>query len=426
MATSATRKATQVVAVARIARPKPRRGRNRAGGATRVLGSAAPIATGMSVVGRTTDSAVLSGVDRLASIANIKDLAAGAQAINELIVPGAFQRLRHVARSFQKIRYNYLRFRIEPQTSTATSGGYVAAFIRDPADVVPGKKDLLPYLTAQRGSVTTKWWQSSVVNPGPFPATYFTSESVEVREYSPGRLVLAVDGAATQAGNLTVFCEWSVTCSVASLETDKTVTPVATVLQDLYIRTSLTELYGKLPGDKWISTPSALISGAEVGKSYRLPAPVAVQEAAETVRSCWFIKVLTASTMKLGREKPGDSISANLSESMVLPRGLVLDEIDASPAGFQQPASESILNPNCDSGLSNAPSVSVNDSPKLMNDLISSLQQLTGLVSGLHHRLENSQLRELRRSTEFRRKSEGSWSLSISDLPTACDAPIVD
>lgn len=370
----------------------------------------------MSVVGRTTDTAVLTGVDRLATIPDISSFEAGKLITNVVVVPGVFARLKNVARSFQRIRYNYLRFRVEPQTSSATSGGYVSAFIRDPADVVPGGDELLPYLTAQKGSVTTKWWQNSVINPGTFPGLFYTSEGVEIREFSPGRFVLASDGKATQKGNLTVFAEWGVTLSVASLETDKAVVPVATILKNLYVRTKLTELYFKNEKGEWKNSPiSEMISGAHADAEYRLPVPVAIQEAADTVRTCWFVKATAADTLKLGRESPSDSISGNLSEAMVLPKGLVIDTIDAAPAGFRVSASESTSTPKCSDS-------SMSSQPLSTQDLASSLMQLTKLVSELCQQRASWELRDSHRSMASPPRSEASWSIhTTGDQDAAFD-----
>lgn len=128
-------------------------------------------------------------------------------------------RLDVQASAYQRIKWLSLKFRISPQISTAVSGGYVAAFVQDPTDIVPDGEAGLNALTSQSHSVTKKWWEDSIINaPMPQELLFTNITGSELRWSSPGQFVLASDGKATSAGSLTVYLDWSVELSVPSLE----------------------------------------------------------------------------------------------------------------------------------------------------------------------------------------------------------------
>lgn len=318
-------------------RPARRARRKNAGG----IGSA-PVSTAMMITGSQSDSAQLRGVDRIAQIDDVSKFTSGQEVVNVLIVPALFARLKTVALAFQKVTYLNLRFRVEPQISTATSGGYVAAFVRDPADEVP-KNNTLAYLTSQQGSKTTKWWAESVVTTSLTKRVYYTSDGVEIREYSPGRFVLAVDGKATQTGNLTVFCEWSVTLSSASLENPKSVTVEYTVVSDLFTRSDSSDsvLYARGPGG-WIKEPiNQLIAGVVPGNIMKTPFPIMLQSS-ETVRQCWYLNVQHANGISLARESGGDIAEPSTTENLVLPQGTVLELVNKRDFRLAESRSEDV------------------------------------------------------------------------------------
>lgn len=179
----------------------------------------APVAQAVSIRESGTDTATVAGVDRISHIEDVSKYNHGVVVIDELVSASSFSRLARVAGAYQKIRFRKLVFRVVPMVSTAVGGGYVVAFVRDPSDLPPTQSlALLNWATSQQGSVTTKWWQSASVAAAVSDRTYYTSSSEEVREYSPGRLVVVVDGKSTSPGPMTIFADWSVTLTQASLE----------------------------------------------------------------------------------------------------------------------------------------------------------------------------------------------------------------
>lgn len=177
---------------------------------------------------------------------------------------------------------------VQPQVSSLTGGGYVAAFVKDPADTI----GTIAALTSQVGSVTTKWWQSANVEASLLSKELFTSEGTEVREFSPGRFVLMSDGAPTQTGNVTVFAQWSVQLSQASLENPKQMPNIKTVLVDVYTRHNQYGLWrwtGRGIPDQdastWDYSPSSMLGAEAVdGQFYRLETPLPFRASSGSMR----------------------------------------------------------------------------------------------------------------------------------------------
>lgn len=182
-------------------------------------------------------------------------------------------RLARLASAFQRIKYVRLSFHVEPQVSTATSGGYVIGFIRDATDLIPDGESGLSILTSTQGSLTKKWWESAVLNCGGFKDLFYTTNSpTEERWSSPGILVLFADGKATQAGSLTIYVDYEIELFEPSLEvTANKVGAVTTIKEDTEIDgggTKLVTVFTKA------ASAGSIISGKpNVGDVYKLTSP---------------------------------------------------------------------------------------------------------------------------------------------------------
>lgn len=293
------------------------------------VNTAALISVPQMVRGAASDIARMSGVDRIFH----GDLAAagishGQKAVDILVVPASFVRLASVARAFQRIRYTKLRFRMEPQVPTSIAGGYVMGFVRDPVDEV----DNLNQLTSQQGSVTTKWWQSSVVDATPPNRLYYTSEGAEIREFSPGKLVVMVDGPPTQAGSYTVFCEWSVELSGAALENTKQMDPEFVVAKGgIWTQDGHVGLFTK-QGDVFLGTPATIIPGCAAGDVFRLPTPITMVQANGNTRICHWLYVKTAGDLYPAFNSPTDTdMEQYKATNLVVVGGSRLDLENAAP-----------------------------------------------------------------------------------------------
>lgn len=185
-----------------------------------------------------------------------------------VFTPHQVYRLKHLAQAYQRYRVNKLTFHIVPLMSTATSGGYIAAFVRDPEDVISNSQ-APNILTATQGSVTAKWWETSTVSCSAAPDLFYTANSPgQERFSSPGSFCMAVDGQASQSGSLTIYVEYDITFSMPGLESQK----------DSGILTAKSNLQ-MAAGNDYISTNSGskkaadMFAGYKVGSILKLPSP---------------------------------------------------------------------------------------------------------------------------------------------------------
>lgn len=157
-----------------------------------------------------TESIVVSGSDRFSHISDVS-VYPGQDLILELpITASQFPRLENIASAYQSFQIEKMSFRINPQISTATNGGYVAGYSRDPLEQIGTGSNALNAITALHGAVTKKWWEDSIVRSFGGPKCLFTQESGDERLYSDGIFYLAADGKATTSGALTIYVDYTV------------------------------------------------------------------------------------------------------------------------------------------------------------------------------------------------------------------------
>lgn len=157
--------------------------------------------------------AVHQNTDRLVHVSLPADAVKGTVIYDQIITPSIADRLRTQAALFQKIRYSELRFEIQTQTATSNSGGYVAAFLHDPQMDIGSGETALRALSAVQGTVTSKFWQSTVMTVRATAQEYFTLNGNDVRLFSPGRLIVLSDGPPTTNVSITILMHWKVSLS---------------------------------------------------------------------------------------------------------------------------------------------------------------------------------------------------------------------
>lgn len=183
-------------------------------------------------------------------------------------------RLARLASAFQRIKYIRLSFHVEPQVSTATSGGYVIGLVRDALDLIPDGEAGLSILSANQGTLTKKWWEPCVLNCGGFPDLFYTTlnNPTEERWTSPGILVLFADGQATQRGSLTIYVDYEVEFFQPSLELPHArVGTLVSIREDTQIEGGSTKMV-----TVWSSKANAdaiLSNKPSKGDVYKLPSP---------------------------------------------------------------------------------------------------------------------------------------------------------
>jgi len=216
-----------------------------------------------------------SGMDRMATITSLKNRPSGEILLELPISAQTGVSFREQARLFQKFRPRSLRITVAPQTPTTASGGYVVAFVADPADKYfslgsPAEK--LEYLSANTGSVTTNIYQSSEM-PLQFQRKwYYCSPSEEIREYEVGTVVIMIDTPVSAEGGMSVVMHWDCEFWGQTVEgSDDSSGPVR-LSKALTTRLGHAGLWWKddTGGDK---LSPALSRDLEVGKVYLLEHP---------------------------------------------------------------------------------------------------------------------------------------------------------
>lgn len=192
---------------------KPRRRRNLR--RSRVSGAAQPKNACVSLAqpqlrNNNNESIVIKGSDRFAHIADISHYAGQTLIMEIPITAAVFPRLDSISANYQNWQVENLVFRINPQISTNTNGGYIAGYSRDPQEKIGQGFEALNAITSLAGSQTKKWWEDSTVRSVGSVKTLFCQESGENRFYADGTFYLASDGKATTGGAVTVYVDYTV------------------------------------------------------------------------------------------------------------------------------------------------------------------------------------------------------------------------
>lgn len=143
----------------------------------------------------------------------------GTSVVNGMVTAEASARLSTLSRAFQRIKWHNLRFTVEGAYSTASGGGYIACFVRDPTDKPPKDPlEVVRWAMAQQHSADSKWYESVGLNVGQSPDLLYTSVSDTPRLYSPGILYIVSKGGPAQVGSLTVSFHWDITLSEPTID----------------------------------------------------------------------------------------------------------------------------------------------------------------------------------------------------------------
>lgn len=300
--------------------------------ASKVAG--APVSTAVRVQQQAQDSALMRGVDRLVHVEDVSRMTSGSVVADVPINAGSFARLSVLSSAFQRVVYRKLVFRVETFAPTSVGGGYVAAFVADADDLPPaGSMARLNWVTSQSGSITTKWWQAANIAARPARAWYYTSPGIEIREYCPGRLIILVDSKATATCGLTVYAEWEVSLTHATLESVEI--KGRTVAKKLYTQNGHKGLFYK-DGDAFKDDVASQIPGAQVGDVYELPYPISVVLSTDTERLVWWIKVTSKNDLLFCLESPNDTTDlASASETLFLKEGTYLPLVKSGDSSVQ-------------------------------------------------------------------------------------------
>lgn len=314
--------------VCRGAQPSPRREKKRQRGRGRPQASAPVSQPGTVFQDTGSDFAVMSGVDRIFHLGDISKAGEGQLIYQSLIDASSMKRLQAVTLAWQRMSWEQLEFRVVPQVSTATSGGYVVSFVADADEDVSTLRgeSLLVWASAQRSSVTNKWWQNSVLRPQIPRKDFYTSPGPEKREYSPGQLVLVSDGKASQPGSLTVYAHWKVRLHSGSIEAFKPQQDVIVTRVDIWVRRDHAGVWYKKPDGSFADDVKGMIQGLKVGQSVRMPYPADFWVESVGPFAIHWMLVKTANDVMPCQDSPTTPITGNSQyDKFFLPAGTTLE-----------------------------------------------------------------------------------------------------
>lgn len=198
--------------------------------------SVAPVAKANALRTTSSNSILLRGCDRIVTVVDASTYDAGSAIVSIPITPDIAYRLGSTARTFQRIKYRSLKFRVNAQCATTTAGGYVAGFVKDAADVLPTGTASVPYLMSNTGSFTQPWWKSTVHNVKVPQKLFYTEAPTRgadaVREYCPGQFHVLVDSKPSQICPVTVDLEWVVELHDATFRKESDQTAISAIVAD--------------------------------------------------------------------------------------------------------------------------------------------------------------------------------------------------
>ena len=211
MANNKAKKASKPKVVVQVCPtpPKPKKAkRSRPRGST----EKAAVAVGLRSTRNLSRKAhVEDGYEEILHLDNVGNLPRGSIVFNFELNGFCSPRMSNFARNFQKVVYEDVSFEVITEASTACTGSYIAAFVRDASDNIP-PGSVIDYLSNTKGNILKKWWESNkfVRASDISRVEYYTSPGEDPRIYSPGRFVLAVNTPPDQRAPLTVKFHWKV------------------------------------------------------------------------------------------------------------------------------------------------------------------------------------------------------------------------
>lgn len=194
----------------------------------------APISRSKAITGSAQNNYLRKVGDDYIQLVEGPNFADGVTLFAFRIDPASLPQMAGVAKTYQKVHYNRLKFTLASHMPTTATGGYIMCFVPDPDDELPS--DILEKkrrATSNPNSIRANIWDTRTLTitagNGRSPTQclpqrqFYTSPSVEAREYSPGVFYVVVDGAVNQAGSLSLSVQWDVTFHVQSYENEVSV-----------------------------------------------------------------------------------------------------------------------------------------------------------------------------------------------------------
>nr|QXV86524.1 coat protein [Nodaviridae sp.] len=215
---------------------QPRVKRRRPARRVRTVNASAPINTASTNTSRQPKSLTQTNTDRLAAFTIKAGTARGTVMYDQIITPTITRRLSTQASLFQRVKYHKLTFDIQTQAPTTVSGGFVAAYYKDPSMDVGTGVEALNRMAAVQGSKTSKNWVSLEMPVTPSNDKLYTANGNDIRLFSPGRFRMLTDGTPSIDVNITINLVWTCTFSEPALQRLPLTLPLATLTAS-YLKT---------------------------------------------------------------------------------------------------------------------------------------------------------------------------------------------
>lgn len=272
------------------AKPRKQRVKQRRRGGT--TDAPAIVNTGATVRSQAKKTMRMTGSDRLAGLTFKASTSPGTILYERFIDAQMFPSLSERARTFQRIKYSKLVFKLVSESGTNVTGGIAAAFYKDAySQVVDGDAGLTNLMT-QAGAKATKAWQELVISTNS-PEQFYVTPGSDLRLYSPGKFVVMTSGPVDKDSPLSLYCDWTVELSKPGRNAPQKQVeqPVVTCS---YILSGVNS-QDKLHGRNWdpstdtetvLQDPDDLFHGLgnventdfSSAKFYRLPHPMAIDQ----------------------------------------------------------------------------------------------------------------------------------------------------
>lgn len=242
-----------------------------------------PLAIAGPAVQSRNDNSVLSGTDRVLSPVKISGVTPGQVLADLMVQPMMAKRMATLAQAYQQIMYLAVTFRVTAQAPSLVGGGYVAGFVRDPADLVP-ESDAVGFLIRNAGAKVMNWWSPSTYRLPRNPKWFYTEKPMigadALREYSPARFLVVADSvasAANQDGYISIEMDWTVRFRNATYREEPTALPANQEIimpGDAYVHASGSAVDLAVPKDGVWHDLKPTDFGLADGTHIRAPIPV--------------------------------------------------------------------------------------------------------------------------------------------------------
>lgn len=155
----------------------------------------------------------VNGTDVIVTIDDVTAFDAKTLAFNYPVDCNLATRLKNISRNYERYRFDHLKFEVTAGVSSTTTGNYVLAFAENPEVLVGHGVTAWNNVNGNPNSIKRNWWEAGEFVPKRSSKMLYTQQlpNQSLKWSSDGALMMAVGGKASQAGQLTITCTYTVT-----------------------------------------------------------------------------------------------------------------------------------------------------------------------------------------------------------------------